>query len=63
MSTFLEADIIGMLIYKKMGFRQQSELLEVDLRLYKVETIFVITKITYSVPDNKIGLLKEFPED
>jgi len=35
----------------------------VDLRLYKDETIFVITKITYSVLDNKIDLLKEFQED
>lgn len=49
--AYLETGVMGRLIYEKMGFNQVGELMGLDLRLFGVETTFVMAKMAY-IPSN-----------
>lgn len=50
--AYLEAGVMGMPIYEKMGFRRVGELMELDLRAFGVEGMFGMAKMVY-VPHSK----------
>ena len=47
--AYLEAGVMGMPIYEKMGFRQVGELMELDLGRFGLESTFVMAKMAYLV--------------
>ena len=45
--AYLEAGVMGIAMYEKMGFKQVGELMKLDLRPFGVETTFVMAKMAY----------------
>ena len=44
---YLEAGVMGMLIYEKMGFPQVSELVELNLRPFGLQIAFAMAKMAF----------------